>query len=225
MAFHVEEINDLGDPKENHWFYKGLIKSQQSNTSFFPSESLHSVVPEHLCRGEVCLHLGLLETLLLGLQLCVCLCLIWNTGHHSRILFLELPLTMRVNYFPTLNFSFSNGASQARLAKIDESRWKYHSGLILNRILLWRFLCIHLDLTASSLYRGTVSYSIGKRIKFRSRSPRFKSQLCNLPAHVTVGESLHLCLLCFPLLWNWPIYPNYRVIVRTWKISINTALG
>lgn len=71
---------------------------------------------------------------LLRLELCLCLCLIRNTNHHFRACFLGLPLTVWVNYFPTLNFSSENGTSQTRLAVIDESQWKYHSDLMLNRI-------------------------------------------------------------------------------------------
>lgn len=91
-----------------------------------------------------------LRTWLCGLQWGPCLCLIWSPSYHSRLLFLELPLTVGVNSFPTLNFSFWNGASQARLAIIDESQRKHHSELILNLKLLWCFLGICLVPRASS---------------------------------------------------------------------------
>lgn len=169
--------------RRNQWFYKGLIPSQQSNKSFSPSESLHSAV--------------------------------WTSGQRGRLPSFRLPQNTAswsmfmphlehkpsaqaslsgatTNYggefFSNFELQFLNGASQARPAIIDERRWKYHSGLMLHRKLLGRFLCIRLILTGCSSSLGTVSHSIGKSIRFGSRGPGPKPQLCSLPAQVTVGE-------------------------------------
>lgn len=98
---------------------------------------------------------------------------------------------------------------------------------MLNCILLCRFLCIHLVLTASSSSRGTVSHSTGKNIRFRRRGLGFKSQLCDLPACVTLGESPYPHHPCFPLLQNGVDAPfkNTRLLWGLNKVIINIALA
>lgn len=90
----------------------------------FPLESFYSAFLNIWAgRGGVVQPLlGPLQNSFFGLEKCLCLCLIRNADHHSRTFFLGLPLTVWVNYFPTLNFSSENGTSQTRLAIIDESQ-------------------------------------------------------------------------------------------------------